>query len=137
MTGAAQQPNRAEDDGADDGNGGTLKVTHQYVNEALGDNVSAINPATLACGQCHIEYYFTPSDSETMMPYHSVAEMTPEAILAYYDAMAFADWTQPSTGTRLLKAQHPEMETVMGSAHYAKTGMTCADCHMPAETTET
>jgi formate-dependent nitrite reductase cytochrome c552 subunit len=30
--------------------------------------------------------------------------MTPEAILAYYDAMDFADWTQPSTGTKMLKA---------------------------------
>ena len=120
--------------GADDGNGGTLKVTHQYVNEALGDNVSAINPATLACGQCHIEYYFTPSDSETMMPYHSVEEMTPEAILAYYDAMDFADWTQESTGTRMLKAQHPEMETVLQGKHAAF--LSCADCHMPPQTTQ-
>ena len=116
---------------------GMPTVTHSYVRTALGASMGEIPAATLACGQCHIEYYFTPSDSETMMPYHSVAEMTPEAILAYYNAMDFADWTQPSTGTRLLKAQHPEMETVMGSAHYAKTGMTCADCHMPAETTET
>ena len=116
---------------------GKLAVTHSYVNTALGASAGEINPAVLSCGQCHIEYYFTPSDSETMMPYHSVAEMTPAAILAYYDAMDFADWTQPSTGTRMLKAQHPEMETVLGSAHYAKTGMTCADCHMPMTTAET
>ena len=120
--------------GDDMGNGGTLQVTHQYVNEALGENVSAINPATLSCGQCHIEYYFTPSDSETMMPYHSVDEMTPEAILAYYDDMGFADWTQESTGTPLLKAQHPEMETVLQGKHAAF--LSCADCHMPTETTE-
>ena len=116
------------------GNGGTLQVTHQYVNEALGENVSTINPATLSCGQCHIEYYFTPTDSETMMPYHSVDEMTPEAILAYYDQMGFADWTQESTGTPLLKAQHPEMETVLQGKHAAF--LSCADCHMPTETTE-
>ena len=36
----------------------------------------------------------------------------------------------------MLKAQHPEMETVLSSSHYAKTGMTCADCHMPTATTE-
>ena len=120
--------------GSDTGNNGALQVTHQYVNEALGDNVSTINPATLSCGQCHIEYYFTPSDSETMMPYHSVGEMTPEAILAYYDAMDFADWTQESTGTRMLKAQHPEMETVLQGKHAAF--LSCADCHMPTETTE-
>ncbi|MBR6889833.1 MAG: ammonia-forming cytochrome c nitrite reductase subunit c552, partial [Clostridia bacterium] len=120
--------------GADNGNGGAMVVTHQYVNEALGDNAAAINPATLSCGQCHIEYYFTPEDSETMMPYHSAAEMTPEAILAYYDAMDFADWTQESTGTRMQKAQHPEMETVLQGKHGQL--LSCADCHMPTETTE-
>ena len=120
--------------GDDMGNGGALKVTHQYVNEALGENVSTINPATLSCGQCHIEYYFTPADSETMMPYHSVEEMTPEAILAYYDDMGFADWTQESTGTAMLKAQHPEMETFQQGRHAAF--LSCADCHMPTETTD-
>ena len=120
--------------GDDMGNGGALKVTHQYVNEALGENVATINPATLSCGQCHIEYYFTPADSETMMPYHSVEQMTPEAILAYYDEMGFADWTQESTGTAMLKAQHPEMETFLQGKHAAF--LSCADCHMPTETTD-
>ena len=121
--------------GDDMGAGGALKVTHQYVNEALGGNVATIDPATLSCGQCHIEYYFTPADSETMMPYHSVEEMTPEAILAYYDDMGFADWTQESTGTAMLKAQHPEMETFLQGKHAAF--LNCADCHMPTETTDT
>ena len=120
--------------GADDGNGGKLTVTHQYVNEALGENVSEIKAASLSCGQCHIEYYFTPEDSEAMMPYHSKAEMTPEAILAYYDALGFADWEQPGTGTKMLKAQHPELETWAYGKHAAI--LSCADCHMPQETTE-
>ena len=119
--------------GDDLGGGGALQVTHQYVNEALGENVAAINPATLSCGQCHIEYYFTPADSETMMPYHDVAGMAPEAILAYYDELDFADWTQESTGTRMLKAQHPEMETFLQGKHAAF--LSCADCHMPPEAT--
>jgi len=55
--------------GNDAGNGGKITITHSYVNKALGNNVSSIDPATLSCGQCHIEYYFTPSDKETMMPY--------------------------------------------------------------------
>ena len=100
------------------GNEGELRVTHNYVNEALGGNVATIDAATLSCGQCHIEYYFTPTDKETMMPYDSVEAMDPEAILAFYDSMVlpdgtvgFADWTQESTGARLLKAQHPERET--------------------------
>lgn len=117
------------------GNEGELRVTHEYVNEALKSNVSTIDPATLSCGQCHIEYYFTPTDKETMMPYDSVAAMDPEAILAYYDSMVlpdgtvgFADWTQESTGARLLKAQHPELETYLQGPH--ASDLNCADCHM-------
>ena len=120
--------------GADDGNGGKMVITHQYVNEALGENVSQVKAASLSCGQCHIEYYFTPSDSEAIMPYHSVAEMTPEAILAYYDGLGFSDWEQPGTGTKMLKAQHPELETYLSGKHASL--FSCADCHMPFETTE-
>ena len=120
--------------GADDGNNGQMAVTHQYVNEALGENVSTVNAASLSCGQCHIEYYFTPEDSEAMMPYHSIEEMTPEAILAYYDGMGFSDWEQPGTGTKMLKAQHPELETWIQGKHASI--LSCADCHMPVKTTE-
>lgn len=120
--------------GNDAGNAGVITITHSYVTKALGDQMNTIDPATLSCGQCHIEYYFTPEDKETMMPYHSVAEMTPEAILAYYDSFDFADWTQESTGTRMLKAQHPEMETFLSGKHAAL--LNCADCHMPIEMTE-
>ena len=120
--------------GNEAGEKGKLVVTHSYVTKALGANVETIDPATLSCGQCHIEYYFTPADKETMMPYGSVEEMTPEAILAFYDAMDFADWTQESTGAKLLKAQHPEMETYLAGKH-AKL-LNCADCHMPLEENE-
>ena len=110
-------------------------MTHTYVNKALGANAAAIDPAVLSCGQCHIEYYFTPADKETMMPYDSIAAMDPEAILAYYDNMVlpdgtvgFSDWTQESTGAKMLKAQHPEMETFLSGPHAAD--LNCADCHM-------
>ena len=70
------------------------------------------------------------------MPYDSVEAMSPEAILAYYDSIenkdgepGFYDWIQPSTGTHLLKAQHPELETYLSGKH-AAMGMSCADCHM-------
>ena len=120
--------------GNEAGNGGAIVITHSYVNKALGDNVNSIDPKVLNCGQCHIEYYFTPEDSETMMPYHSTEEMTPEAILAYYDKMGFYDWIQPSTGTKMLKAQHPEMETFLQGKHAGL--LSCADCHMPLERNE-
>ncbi len=124
------------------GNEGELVVTHSYVLKALGDSVGEIDAATLSCGQCHIEYYFTPSDKETMMPYQDIASMAPEKILAYYDSMempdgsiGFYDWIQESTGAKMLKAQHPEMETFLYGKH-AKEGMNCADCHMPIEMNE-
>lgn len=116
------------------GNRGSLTVTHSYVLKALGDSVSEIDPAVLACGQCHIEYYFTPSDSETMMPYSDRATMTPEAILDYYNAMGFYDWIQESTGAKMIKAQHPETETFLHGKHADL--LTCSDCHMPIETAD-
>ena len=125
------------------GNKGQLEITHSYVLKALDASaVESIGLSTLSCGQCHIEYYFTPTDKETMMPYSDVQSMHPDAILAYYDSMVlpdgtvgYADWTQASTGARLLKAQHPEMETYLLGKH-AKEGMNCADCHMPMEQSE-
>ncbi len=121
--------------GNEAGNGGKLVATHVYVQECLGENAASIDPATLACGQCHIEYYFAPEDKATTMPYHDVAGMTPAAILAYYDELGFSDWVQESTGAHLLKAQHPEMETYLQGPH-AALGMNCADCHMPMEISE-
>lgn len=111
-------------------NNGELVVTHSYVTNCLGSAMSQIDPAVLSCGQCHIEYYFDPVTKETLMPYNSVEAMSPEAILNYYNAMDFADWTQESTGTRLLKAQHPEMETFLGEGSIHKGMLNCADCHM-------
>ena len=115
--------------GNDAGNKGEIVITHTYVDKALGANAAAIDPATLSCGQCHIEYYFTPEDKETMMPYHSVAEMTPEAIYDFYTALGYTDWTQESTGAKMLKVQHPEMETYLAGPHASE--LNCADCHMP------
>jgi len=110
---------------------GALEVTHSYITLALGEDYDGIAPETLSCGQCHIEYYFDPETKATRMPHSDIAGMSPEATLAFYDEIGFSDWTQESTGTGMLKAQHPEMETFLGegSAH-AKLGLTCADCHM-------
>ncbi len=110
------------------GNAGQLEVVHSYVTKALGEELDGIDPANISCGQCHIEYYFDPETKETTMPYHSAAEMTPAAILAYYDGLGYSDWTQESTGTGMLKAQHPEMETFLQGKHASV--LNCADCHM-------
>ena len=113
-----------------------LSVTHSYITMALGEEYDGIAPEILACGQCHIEYYFDPETKATRMPHSDIATMGPEATLAYFDEMDFADWTQESTGTRMLKAQHPEMETYLSGSFHAKMGLTCADCHMGESTSE-
>ena len=61
--------------------------------------------------------------------------MTPDAILDYYnrtivDGQPFADYTNPRTGVRQIKVQHPEFETYMGAGSVHKDTFTCADCHM-------
>lgn len=114
---------------------GKLVVTHDYIIDGLGSNMDSIDAATLSCGQCHIEYYFAPETKATSIPYTDVASMNPEVILAYYDEMGFADWTQESTGAKMLKAQHPEMETYLSGSVHAGMGLSCADCHM-AKVTE-
>ena len=48
--------------------------------------------------------------------------------------VGFYDWVQPSTGAKLLKAQHPEMETYLLGKHAGS--LNCADCHMPIEQAE-
>ena len=106
-----------------------LTVTHEYINLALGEKKSTIDPGILACGQCHIEYYFDPATKATRMPHNSIEAMTPEATYDYYTQLGFSDWTQESTGAKMLKVQHPEMETVLLGKH-ADT-LNCADCHMP------
>ncbi len=117
---------------------GKLNLTHDYTVTAIGDEMGdSIAPAIAVCGQCHTEYYFNPDNKATKVPYSDIASMDPEAELAYYNEMGFADWTQESTGTHLLKVQHPEIETVLGEGSvHAKMGLSCADCHMEKVTSE-
>lgn len=125
--------------GNEAGDEGRIVITHSYVPKALGEDFAGIDLSTLSCGQCHIEYYFNKQELkadgtptlETSMPYHSVEEMTPEAIYDFYTAIGYTDWTQESTGAKLLKAQHPELETYLTGVHAGS--LSCADCHMPVE----
>ena len=115
--------------------GSELVVTHTYLADAMGDDLQNVDPATLSCGQCHVEYYFAPQSKATTLPYQNLATMTPDAILDYYnrtivDGQPFADYTNPRTGVRQIKVQHPEFETYMGAGSVHKDTFTCADCHM-------
>ena len=115
--------------------GDELVVTHTYLSDAMGKDLQNVDPANLSCGQCHVEYYFAPDSKATTLPYQNLATMTPDAILDYYnrtivDGKPFADYTNPRTGVRQIKVQHPEFETFMGEGSVHRDDFTCADCHM-------
>lgn len=97
--------------------------------DAAGDDYDSIDPATLSCGQCHNEYYFEPENKSVTHPYSGLDEISPDAILAYYNEMGFTDYQNPRTLTNQIKVQHPEFETFMGEGSHHKA-MSCADCHM-------
>ena len=115
--------------------GDELVVTHTYLADALGDDLQSVDPAILSCGQCHVEYYFDPASKATTLPYQGLDTMTPDAILDFYnrtivDGQPFADYTNPRSGVRQIKVQHPEFETYMGEGSVHRDTFTCADCHM-------
>ena len=121
--------------------GDELVVTHTYLSDAMGDDLENVDPETLSCGQCHVEYYFAPETKATTLPYQNRATMTPDAILDYYnrtivDGQSFADYTNPRSGVRQIKVQHPEFETYMGEGSVHASDFTCADCHMGEATAE-
>ena len=116
---------------------GELTVTHTYLIDGVGEDFDKIPAADLACGQCHNEYYFYPGTMATTLPHTSLESMAPDAILNYYNnvlvdenGLGFADYTNPRTGVRQIKVQHPELETFLGKGSIHGSTYTCADCHM-------
>lgn len=88
---------------------------------------------SMACGQCHVEYYCGPKTT-LFFPWNNGLKV--EQIEATYDAYRFPDghrffdWKHGKTGGEVLKAQHPEFEVWSQGVH-ARSGVACADCHMP------
>ncbi len=117
---------------------GDITITHTYWIDAVGDDFDSIAPADLACGQCHNEYYFDPETKATTIAHNSLDSMSPDLILAYFNDASnfstgepFTDWTNPRTGVKQIKVQHPEFETYLGAGSPHAGTFTCADCHMP------
>jgi nitrite reductase (cytochrome c-552) len=87
------------------------------------------------CGQCHVEYYCANKDTLTF-PWGNGLRM--EQLEAYWEAKsfpdgeAFHDYKHGETGAPIYKVQHPEFELWSQGIH-ARSGVTCADCHMPYE----
>ena len=83
---------------------------------------------SLVCGQCHVEYYFEKDTKVVTYPWSR--GLRADDLEGYYAPTAFTDWTHATTGTKMLKPQHPEFET-WGQGIHARSGVSCADCHMP------
>jgi len=87
---------------------------------------------SFVCGQCHVEYYCGKGVT-VFFPWAEGLKV--EQMEHLYDNMQvhghrFKDWTHAETGMEVLKAQHPEFE-VWSQGIHAKSGVACADCHMP------
>lgn len=108
--------------------GKQIQTTTPQFNAASSKLEKDLKPGTLACAQCHVEYYMEPTTKEVILPWDQGLEIA--EIEKYYDDLDYYDWKHPRTGTPLIKVQHPEFETYTGSIH-DKMGVTCADCHMP------
>jgi nitrite reductase (cytochrome c-552) len=84
----------------------------------------------LVCAQCHAEYYLAGAERIVTHPW--AKGLSAEQIEEYYDQINFRDWDHAETGAPVLKAQHPQFEMWSQGVH-ARSGVTCADCHMPRE----
>jgi nitrite reductase (cytochrome c-552) len=125
---------------------GVPRATAAFFHTAFPD-IAQVSPGSAACAQCHIEYHFDPETWEVILPFtDSIRSMYPTDVLNYFNTVAFmpcgilpfADYTNPRSGVRQIKVQHPEFETVYsrGAIHNslnptAAMAFSCADCHLP------
>jgi nitrite reductase (cytochrome c-552) len=82
------------------------------------------------CAQCHVTYYFKPPDKTLTFPWTKGLKV--EDIMAHEDENKIKEWEHPDTGASMIKARHPEFEVWSMGVH-ARSGVACADCHMPYE----
>jgi nitrite reductase (cytochrome c-552) len=111
-----------------------LTITRPALREAferLGrdvDQTTVQERRSLVCAQCHVEYYFKGDGKYLTFPWDQ--GFTMEDMEAYYDNIAYVDWSHALSKAPMLKAQHPDYELFMLGPHGQK-GLSCADCHMP------
>lgn len=111
-----------------------LRVTRPGIVDALkrrGVDIARASRqemATYTCAQCHNEYYFAPGTGKVTHPWDKGLD-GPD-MYAYYQEKGFSDWTNPISGAKMLKTQHPEFALFQGSTHQVN-GLSCATCHMP------
>lgn len=90
---------------------------------------------SFVCGQCHVEYY---CGLKMTLTYPWDNGLQADAIektwntTKFPDGGDFYDYEHKETGTKVLKAQHPEFELWSQGIH-ARAGVSCSDCHMAYE----
>ena len=84
---------------------------------------------SFVCGQCHVEYYFSPKGKLVTYPWVEGPEGGRHRGLLRRDRVQPTGST-PRPAHAVLKAQHPEFEMWNQGVH-ARAGVACADCHMP------
>ncbi len=111
-----------------------LRITRPAFKKAMEERGIDLSKATrqemrtYVCAQCHVEYYFKGDDKVLTFPWKNGFNI--DDIDAYYEEREFKDWVHAETGAPMIKIQHPEFETWSSGIH-AKSGVSCADCHMP------
>jgi nitrite reductase (cytochrome c-552) len=83
---------------------------------------------TYVCAQCHVEYYFKGDNKVLTFPWSKGLSI--DDIEKHYEEYGFKDWDHGETKAPMLKIQHPEFEMYSSGIH-ARSGVACADCHMP------
>ncbi|MBC8424483.1 ammonia-forming cytochrome c nitrite reductase [bacterium] len=103
------------------------------------DDITYQDMRSLACAQCHSEYYFKKTkytddqgDEKTaaVVTFPWANGLAAEDMEDYYDEREFKDWSNKLSKAPMLKAQHPGYEIFTTGVHF-KRGLSCADCHMP------
>ncbi len=112
-----------------------LRISRQALKNAMKERGVDLSQASrqqmksYVCAQCHVEYFFKGDNKVLTFPWKSA--LTVDNIEAYYDEAGFSDWKHAETGAAMIKIQHPDFEMWSTGIH-AKSGVACADCHMPA-----
>jgi nitrite reductase (cytochrome c-552) len=123
---------------------GDVSIFPSIVSWRKGDREETYDPnlhatrremRSFACAQCHVEYYCATKDTLTFPWKHGLRMEDAEkewSEKTFPDGSPFLDYLHGETGAPVFKAQHPEFELWSQGIH-ARSGVSCADCHMPYE----
>ena len=124
-----------------------LALSRPYLKKALEvsgvklDEITKDDMRSLACAQCHVEYYFKKTEwtdkggeqkTAAVVTLPWAKGLGAEDMEKYYDEIEFKDWTHQISKAPMLKAQHPGYELYKTGIH-ARSDVSCADCHMPTK----